>query len=997
MHIIVFIEAKLIIPLNFYYKKKITFNFLNYSMPGKKKSKVTDPNNPQAKRTKNRKTKSKSNPIGILDNSQLSFFKAKYLSLLTGAYSNFPRYQAKYKKVGTSTKEIIAADIVLQYLENHNMHLTCESAICESSRDLKRKLTDLWIARKLQVRGKRDIIHGLVAAKKNNMFNVGFHKSPGSRNSSSTNIISESPNNSISKNNKVISKNESNDSIKLLNVRVIEKESQRAQQASNNSNSQKNLKKRKKKNNGSQQNQIEEIEEESPNQSKTSKKTTKKASRNQNNDEDNPNQLKNSIKKKKTKKEGLANDDNIKNNVRQQSPQYPQIEPINKRTKPKSKANKLNDYQQPIVNQNNNNNNFDNGAQNQDIDLNELPPPLGTDSSDDNNELYDYNVNTTDQNKKDQAFEVFDYNNDKSNIKSGNFDDDNFINSFDDKFGDISDIYSKKQKNFNARFNDNDNFDDKFDIKDNFNHKYIDKKDDFNNALNEKNNHFNGRLENKDNNELKRKENKSGRTRVKSTGGHTRTHTNSGHNSNNNSRTKIRQRSNLNEITHFYTYTYEEEDEVSDSTQYEYPTHIYEYEDFDEEEEKRNDRNSNKNVNNNFSNKNQNPETTFVTREIEIISSEIDNLNPIYPSNHNSNHNRIPPPALNLNLNLNKKFQNKNSKDNFSSSGSPQNHSTSSNSLHEQKIKLTLQQNVEMIQNPPEEEKKHTKHKVKPIPKEDTTIQYDQTSIIEANLVFETFHTVDVQPNLELQRIFKQRKGLKQKNSPKNNCEQIYFQLQNSPNMTKESQVKKIQQTGSNPNINNEEEEENAQEAFDVHIKIVEAVVFKDSGFESNIFKVKIKLASAQEFIETRESSPSPIHPAVDSNQLIAHHLWDEAFKIFCNQIENEKLSVSVLSLNKQKQQQKQRSFDVVSVSTIALKSFVVDEFNDVWINMKNIGRVHLLICIKNVDLYDDNYDVYNEEEEEEEEAEISENGSYTNGNAGVDVYEKEDIGNDLN
>ena len=56
----------------------------------------------------------------------------------------------------------MSSNIVLQYLESRNLLLTLETAKTESSNDLSRTLEDLWIARKLQVRGRRDVIHGIL-------------------------------------------------------------------------------------------------------------------------------------------------------------------------------------------------------------------------------------------------------------------------------------------------------------------------------------------------------------------------------------------------------------------------------------------------------------------------------------------------------------------------------------------------------------------------------------------------------------------------------------------------------------------------------------------------------------------------------------------------------------------------------------------------------------------------------------------------------------------
>lgn len=375
-------------------------------------------------------------------------------------------------------------------------------------------------------------------------------------------------------------------------------------------------------------------------------------------------------------------------------------------------------------------------------------------------------------------------------------------------------------------------------------------------------------------------------------------------------------RKHLNDPSHFYTYTYEAEEDIienrSDSTQYEYPTHIYEYEDYDEDEEDVN-KSSRISDQKNDDNIAFSPivGNSLITGEIEInsqdllnsLSTEIDDSKPIG--------------FLNSEQNLPESIERNN------------------------KIRrnLSLEHNVEINQRKPEPN------------------QINDNSILPPNkvlLVFQTFHKVDVEPDNEQQRLFKLQKGKISSSSDPSPTQQNPTPL--SPEVVKVVEVKEIKEDKVDKND------------YVVHVKIVEAEISTESKFKSNDFKVQIKLGSAEEFAETQRSSPSikTIYNSKGSqgnanNFSVVYYSWNETFTIFCNNIDKEKIVVSTLSSNS-----RDDSFEIVSIAMIPTKSFKVGDISDVWVNMKNTGRLHLLICLGYFEGEEEEEEEFIEEEEED-------------------------------
>lgn len=147
----------------------------------------------KARRTKkaNSKAKNNANPskdanLQPLDPNILNHLQAKYLNLVTRSLSTSdkpdnshiePSYapDSEYLQTHRNDKiNLIAMDLVLQYLQNKNMTLAIDTAYSESCNSIRRNFEDRWLARQLQVRGRQNVLHGLVKAKKDNQFDVGF-------------------------------------------------------------------------------------------------------------------------------------------------------------------------------------------------------------------------------------------------------------------------------------------------------------------------------------------------------------------------------------------------------------------------------------------------------------------------------------------------------------------------------------------------------------------------------------------------------------------------------------------------------------------------------------------------------------------------------------------------------------------------------------------------------------------------------------------------------
>lgn len=113
------------------------------------------------------------------DKTIVNHAKAKYLYLVSQTSLSLDEKTEKTKS-GSNIQykndkiALIAADLALQYLQKRNMNLTLDSALSESQNLLVRHFEDRWLAREVQVRGRQDVLHGLLLSKKNNTFDIGF-------------------------------------------------------------------------------------------------------------------------------------------------------------------------------------------------------------------------------------------------------------------------------------------------------------------------------------------------------------------------------------------------------------------------------------------------------------------------------------------------------------------------------------------------------------------------------------------------------------------------------------------------------------------------------------------------------------------------------------------------------------------------------------------------------------------------------------------------------
>lgn len=132
---------------------------------------------------KERKTSSDSmkqnNLPEIPEENILNHAKAEYLYLVSQVSSSFDKNSDNIKtqpniQYKNDKAALIAADLALQYLQKRNLTFTLDTASLESNNLLIRHFEDRWLAREVQVRGKQDVLHGLILSKKNNKFDIGF-------------------------------------------------------------------------------------------------------------------------------------------------------------------------------------------------------------------------------------------------------------------------------------------------------------------------------------------------------------------------------------------------------------------------------------------------------------------------------------------------------------------------------------------------------------------------------------------------------------------------------------------------------------------------------------------------------------------------------------------------------------------------------------------------------------------------------------------------------
>ncbi|OHT10507.1 hypothetical protein TRFO_20178 [Tritrichomonas foetus] len=112
-----------------------------------------------------------------LDTKGQNHIKARYLSLFSQVVADSNPDQGianACQKIGITKIELIATDLALQFLQRHHLNLTISSGEKESCGALSRHFEDRWLARQLQIRGRQDVLHGLIQRRINNQFHLGF-------------------------------------------------------------------------------------------------------------------------------------------------------------------------------------------------------------------------------------------------------------------------------------------------------------------------------------------------------------------------------------------------------------------------------------------------------------------------------------------------------------------------------------------------------------------------------------------------------------------------------------------------------------------------------------------------------------------------------------------------------------------------------------------------------------------------------------------------------
>ena len=108
-----------------------------------------------------------------IDSRLQNYSKAKYLSIVS-QLSRDLNAPSKYFQISSARAELVACDLALQFLARHKLNLTLSSCESESRGDMQRRFEDRWLARRLQIRGRQDVLNGLIQKRKNHQFHVGF-------------------------------------------------------------------------------------------------------------------------------------------------------------------------------------------------------------------------------------------------------------------------------------------------------------------------------------------------------------------------------------------------------------------------------------------------------------------------------------------------------------------------------------------------------------------------------------------------------------------------------------------------------------------------------------------------------------------------------------------------------------------------------------------------------------------------------------------------------
>lgn len=95
-----------------------------------------------------------------LTSAQKDYIKAKYLSMIA------KEWDGDGVRLGTSKAELIAADLVLQFLKKHSLIQTISTMSSESDSQLTQSFSTRWVARQLQIHGRDDLLAGLLSKRR---------------------------------------------------------------------------------------------------------------------------------------------------------------------------------------------------------------------------------------------------------------------------------------------------------------------------------------------------------------------------------------------------------------------------------------------------------------------------------------------------------------------------------------------------------------------------------------------------------------------------------------------------------------------------------------------------------------------------------------------------------------------------------------------------------------------------------------------------------------
>ena len=100
-----------------------------------------------------------------LTEGEQAWLASKYLSMVA-------EVAAKPENPGTAEAELIAADIVIQFLENHHLTNTLRSLAAEIRDGATRSFGKRWVARHLRVRGRNNVLAGTLRLRREGAFGV---------------------------------------------------------------------------------------------------------------------------------------------------------------------------------------------------------------------------------------------------------------------------------------------------------------------------------------------------------------------------------------------------------------------------------------------------------------------------------------------------------------------------------------------------------------------------------------------------------------------------------------------------------------------------------------------------------------------------------------------------------------------------------------------------------------------------------------------------------